>query len=761
MESLLEDFYIQLEETRNKVSSYQHLQPNEIQSAQITECHISIDAIYRTVQSMQDAAPMPMESDDVYAAMTQNCLVKANQLCCDILNTFFGAAKTVADAGLECQQAIAQMVEISIRLSVESSDTSMPAEIINFAEKYAEYQRAVLRQRSKPSIAALANMRKLAKAQSIPVVEYIRSTLEHDTHNDGDNDVEKRPHAHAITFIFGEASSLIHPLILWKDGISNILLQLQEQDAARENEHISRVNCFETSVQSSLLKMCNSTIDTLHKEASTLGKTVGEWFLADNSHTATISVVDSNLDEMAFICQVLHRYEAFSRHLAHDGESEGSSVLQQHLAEHIFLYSTAEAKLLSYNIETAIELAQPVQIVMGIDRYVPSVVEDAYYISQRCLERASSTLSPKTIILTANSLVEVWGTNGGIHAALMEQKGCYAATDTVTDSKNKHANIEKAPSSGFNLFLSALEKDIDGGSKASNQTRKNNPSSGNVDIHRVQMDVQICLLNGLMAASSACNSLSTLFDSLLLDDNGEALDNGDSSMLSVAKEQLQIYSKAYHEILTSQIHVFLEEWVGKVVSTETPPPLIASLPHSPSIHRLFYQLSKQNYDLNANSLKDAESEEMMKHLVSPFEESRLMIEIQNGKCDDQVARQLLQEVSHQVVQLFLSTLFNQKQRKFSEWGSLLLGKQIRRLEEYFCSYILKTNGNTSSILRTFKRLAQTVTILQCTTPRDWVAMKGEVGDTEFDLSQGEIRLVMSLRSDWTGEAIDAVCQLTG
>jgi len=710
---------------------------------------------------MQDAAPMPMESDDVYAAMTQNCLVKANQLCCDILNTFFGAAKTVADAGLECQQAIAQMVEISIRLSVESSDTSMPAEIINFAEKYAEYQRAVLRQRSKPSIAALANMRKLAKAQSIPVVEYIRSTLEHDTHNDGDNDVEKRPHAHAITFIFGEASSLIHPLILWKDGISNILLHLQEQDAARENEHISRVNCFETSVQSSLLKMCNSTIDTLHKEASTLGKTVGEWFLADNSHTATISVVDSNLDEMAFICQVLHRYEAFSRHLAHDGESEGSSVLQQHLAEHIFLYSTAEAKLLSYNIETAIELAQPVQIVMGIDRYVPSVVEDAYYISQRCLERASSTLSPKTIILTANSLVEVWGTNGGIHAALMEQKGCYAATDTVTDSKNKHANIEKAPSSGFNLFLSALEKDIDGGSKASNQTRKNNPSSGNVDIHRVQMDVQICLLNGLMAASSACNSLSTLFDSLLLDDNGEALDNGDSSMLSVAKEQLQIYSKAYHEILTSQIHVFLEEWVGKVVSTETPPPLIASLPHSPSIHRLFYQLSKQNYALNANSLKDAESEEMMKHLVSPFEESRLMIEIQNGKCDDQVARQLLQEVSHQVVQLFLSTLFNQKQRKFSEWGSLLLGKQIRRLEEYFCSYILKTNGNTSSILRTFKRLAQTVTILQCTTPRDWVAMKGEVGDTEFDLSQGEIRLVMSLRSDWTGEAIDAVCQLTG
>jgi hypothetical protein len=38
-------------------------------------------------------------------------------------------------------------------------------------------------------------------------------------------------------------------------------------------------------------------------------------------------------------------------------------------------------------------------------------------------------------------------------------------------------------------------------------------------------------------------------------------------------------------------------------------------------------------------------------------------------------------------------------------------------------------------------------------------MKGEVGDTEFDLRQGDIRLVMILRSDWSSDAIDAVCQL--
>jgi len=758
MENFFEDFYIQLEETRNKVSTYRHLEPDKIQSAQVTECHTSLDAIYRSVQAMQDAAPVTMDTDDIYVAMVKSCLVKAKHLCYDVLDILFGAkrtsnSQTVIDDGLECQQAIAQMVEISIRLSVETGETFGSGEKRNF-EEYAEYQRAVLRQRSKPSIASLANLRKIAKAQSIPIVEYIQSTLENDNYNDRDNNVEKRPHAHAITFIFGEASSLIHPLLMWKDGISDILLLLKEQDEARESDNISRVNGFEAKVQSLLLEMCCTTTRVLHKEASNLGKTVGEWFLADNADAAA-PIIDSNLDEMAFICQVLHRYEAFTKHLVNDAKLGDNSVLEQHLAEHIFLYSTAESQLLSRNVETAIELAQPVQIVMGTDRYVPSVVEDAYYISQRCLERASSTLSPKTIILTANSVVEIWGTEGGIHKALMEQKGCRVMRD-VADEKD--GTKEQAPSSGFNLFLSALEKDIDKSSPAKDKKRAD-PPSGNVDIHRVQMDVQICLLNGLVAASTACNSLSTLFDCLLPDDSDETFNSGQTSMLAVAKEQLQIYSKAYQEVLASQINEFLEEWIGKVVSTENAPPLIASLPHSPSIHRLFYLLSTQNYDLNSSSLKDAESEENMKLLISLFEESRLMVEIQNGKCEDQVALKLLQEVSRQVVQLFLSTLCNQKQRKFSEWGSLLLGKQIRRLEEYFCSYILKTNGNTSLILREFKKLAQAVTILQCTNPRDWVAMKGEVGDTEFDLSQGDIRLVMILRSDWSSDAIDVVCQL--
>lgn len=46
--------------------------------------------------------------------------------------------------------------------------------------------------------------------------------------------------------------------------------------------------------------------------------------------------------------------KAFSRHLSRNSESEGSSVLQQHLAKHILLSLTVEATLLSYNIETAI-----------------------------------------------------------------------------------------------------------------------------------------------------------------------------------------------------------------------------------------------------------------------------------------------------------------------------------------------------------------------------------------------------------------------
>jgi hypothetical protein len=797
MESLLEDFYINLEETRNKVESYKKNE-GELQSAQVIDCHISLDTIYRIILCLQDAAPL--DNDHVYVSMADNCKLKASELCTAVMNlmTHTENANATIDDGLECQQAIAQIMEITIRLSLEciftnpmdthndnnndNNANALQDATRNFAQRYSEYQRILLRNRSKPSIAVLANIRKVAALQSISVVDYIESSLEHEqTHEEHDHlqsqghDVEKRPHANAITVILGEASSLIHPLILWKDGISNALNHLRQQDESHINDtrDSSRINALETNVQSTLLEMCQLTITTLHKEAQSLSKTVGEWFLTDTAHIET--PLDSNLDEMVFTCQVLHRYDEFTAPLPDD-----NSVLSQHLAEQILQYTTNETKLISTNVERAIELAQPVQIIMGTDRYVPSVVEDAYYISQRSLDRAGVTMSSRTISMLANWVVEVWSIDGRVYNALMEQKGCCVVHDVVQDNSKGKEKVSKSPKS-FNLF-----KGKDGGKGAKAPGPAPHSGTRSLDVHRVQIDTQFCLLNGIHAASSACTSLSDLFDSLLPEDAEDELEGGtfesppasqtpsnnsaartniskEASMITLAKEQLQSHCNSYKILLSEQISQFLQEWIGTVTSTKNPPPLIASLPHAPSMHRLFYQISKQRYNLNATTLQQAESDENIKELVNPFAESRLMIELRNGKCDDSVTLTLIQVMSHEVAVLFLSTLIHQKQKQFSELGYLLLSKQIRTLEEFFCSGVIHQNGvesggNTSVILREFQKLAQTVKMLECGNPMEWTTYESDVGDTEFDLSKDEIRRVMGLRIDWSDEAIDTVCK---
>jgi hypothetical protein len=66
-------------------------------------------------------------------------------------------------------------------------------------------------------------------------------------------------------------------------------------------------------------------------------------------------------------------------------------------------------------------LATPVHIVLGTSIEVPSVVEDAQYLSTRALERAASTRSTQAIGTVAHSVSShIWSIaiSGGVHQAL-------------------------------------------------------------------------------------------------------------------------------------------------------------------------------------------------------------------------------------------------------------------------------------------------------------------------------------------------------
>jgi len=932
MEALIENFHINVEETRNQISHHiKHSFPTE---ASLPQCHMALASIYHDVQNLYDAIPIHVQGihehaidndENIWGVMVENCKQKACQLARNLCQRVTATEKKMKivdhHESLDSQAAVAQIVELTIRLvTMNEHEHEQPHqqqqhvnhndnhnETINeITKQYTSYQRALLRNRSKPSIANVAQIRKLANESSLTVAEYIHELQiikesESDLHNhqqrqqqkhNGMDEEEykryhKQPYAHSITVILGEASSLLHPLMMWQDGIHGMLSQLHASTTSNGSDSTTstndvnvnanqrRIHHTEQNIQMILMEMCNDAIQTIHQEAQHLCITIGNWFVEDtvfNNETSSsaasasaaannkngcinLTILDNTLDEMAYVCQVIHRYCDFSRNIPIDNSATTTAAaatttttLKQHLHEQSLHYSTTETKLTTANLVQAFKLATPVELVLGSEIYVPSIVEDAYFISTRALERASGTLENKAIWTIALWVVDIWSTddlpNGGMDGdgsdgksvchALMNQKGCtveqnvFQTQGAKNDAKNENGAVDlgdksnsstsnntsgkNALSSFSSALLDAFDQDIMDDNHHQRSKKNTAPKSGpsslllkaplsgtilkaplsgssllnghnNVDVRKVQMDTQFCTLNGINAASSACKGLVDLFDSLVAsssdDDDGsrrqhnrEDEDQQSISMIKFAKEQLESHSRSYTNLLSAQVKHIVFDWCGSVLDKSCEPPFIASLPQSPCIHRIFYYISHEVYNLDSNTFHQAETDERLDRLlISPLKDSRLMTQIHKGKCDEGVTLCFAQELSNQVLSLMLSTILEQK-KSFSDWGSLLLSKQIRLLEHFFCSIILKENHddggvgivgdftadgfNTSKILYHFQKIKQAMTILQLDKPSDWSSYA--MGDiSENHLSREEIKSVMQLRCDWSIDVINAIC----
>ena len=115
-------------------------------------------------------------------------------------------------------------------------------------------------------------------------------------------------------------------------------------------------------------------------------------------------------------------------------------------------------------------------------------------------------------------------------------------------------------------------------------------------------------------------------------------------------------------------------------------------------------------------------------------------------------------------------------KEFNEWGAMLLSKQVRGLQNVYCSLVLGSGAsskeeegkpgsnsatartNTSTILKQFERVNQAVSLLQLEKPSDWLAFAYKVGDGDTNLTIEEIRSIMSLRVDFSQDAIAKVCE---
>ena len=393
-------------------------------------------------------------------------------------------------------------------------------------------------------------------------------------------------HSPVFTILLGTAATLIHPLMSWMNHLSppnNAILQ-PSTDGDSSGQHEQR-----TSNHYYLYQMCQQSIHIIDEQTQALVRTMNDWFYEDRKSLMNCCVRLSNndialqppsvqallghlngmVDEMAYIAQILERYQTLivaaqqqPQQMSSSSEPLSTTIISKEiLPEWIWQYSTYEriVVLQQWQISIAGGSAIPVCIVIGTDIKVSSCIEDAQYISTRTMDRAISTQSIDAISTVAYTIIhDIWSTdhNNNDHAhesscaavfqALMDEIGCWSSETTTHSNGNQgnKKNVTSAPASGSNAFASALLDALDDDLATNNNSnttmktpeKSKPPSSGgtsflsslmissskdNEQFAQRQFDTLYCVLNSMNAASGACQSLATTLDDILYDYNDD------------------------------------------------------------------------------------------------------------------------------------------------------------------------------------------------------------------------------------------------
>ena len=547
--------------------------------------------------------------------------------------------------------------------------------------------------------------------------------------------------------------------------------------------------------------------------------------------------IEASLEEMAFLCQVISRYCLFSKQILAPRDSSGSGIcssdisgrkdetklLQDLLTEQSLHYSTLETRLATLQFNQAISLASPQLIELGRHALqVPSIVEDAHFVCVRAIERASGTRSERAVWTVGHWVCELWGIDQGgssmgsggggddgdgggikgVYRALMEGVGCTAGESDNDDVNNTTQTSEDnmtrpSPSKVENAFAAALLEAVDddnGGEKVDKKSHNppgSAPASGGLTSFfagrgghggqslQSRIDAELCALNGISAAETACTALSGLFADLVeekLQEETAGIDNANdesstqskpSSMLTFARDELASHTRSYHTLLKQRVRSLVVDLCGGDDLFDCDGQLC--------LQNLRLFIEKEVYSLDGASFRTLEGEDRLEtEMIGPIRQSQIFDEISKDKCDTVVVLQMAEAMSWKSAEIILQVLLQGK-TNFNEWGALLLSKQVRMLQNLYCGLVLldsdgSTTGggatlatilgttSTVSILTQFERVNQAVSILQLEKPSDWLAFSYKVGESnETNLTTDEIQTIMSLRTDFSEEAIARVC----
>jgi hypothetical protein len=174
---------------------------------------------------------------------------------------------------------------------------------------------------------------------------------------------------------------------------------------------------------------------------------------------------------------------------------------------------------------------------------------------------------------------------------------------------------------------------------------------------------------------------------------------------------------------------------------------------------LRYYLEREAYDIpNADELTFAEEDmRLNKILIEPMDACRLLQQFE--KCDVTVLRSLCQVIAKTLADLFLDVIQSPAvPKQFTDWGSLLLSKQVRVVQSHLHHIMQEAMAKTSQdeavplLSQEWERLSQAVTILQLEKPSDWLTYYQPTSV----LAPQELQSILQLRVDFSADAIGAV-----
>ena len=609
----------------------------------------------------------------------------------------------------EQQQELARFTElvlifIRITVDIQSTDIKNPSSSVRIKtmndsedvilHEYAEYQRQLLRQRSKPAIASLVALRRNGAFSSTKI-----QLKPFGVQDDSDQPEVKHHHADAIATILQHSAHLQHPLLSWRASNPS---------------------------PTSLISLCDTSIQTLQNQAVELVLPITTWFYEDQRIEAWLKQasekdltsggneqqlpkMDAAVSELSDICRMLQEYtKSVDPSRCTDDKNAASSAKKSFDSIHTSIklliaeWTVHYGALESFLVLQQYNSAQPHAIVTVVDSEirVPSMVEDAHCLTMNALQRAPSL---QTIAFALAH--DVWSTEADTSAstvfgALERREGCLAIPD----------RNEIAPSSGN--FADALASAID------------EPSFALLDEH-------FCYWNGMYAASAAVRSFrEALGDETDIVDNqtdstNQSGSNDEVTILSIVREDLERFARTYESTVDQHLSEF-----------------VASLEFWDLLRSFFKQ---ERFDLESSSaLSVAEVDERLQAGISNALRSSRFVQQIPLKAEAHVQTVIWEKIAGQATTFLLGIIWEVRP-SFTEWGALLFAKQMRVLraavpcEKEAC----------------WRGLTEVVALLQIEQPSDWLIYRDDLLKC---LEIEKIAAVLSLRVDFSKEAVASVVQ---